>query len=65
MTKIRYIVSAPTSPGDSATEHGRFETLRDARRGADAFANRDDLTYQDVRIERLNGSLVEYAGPSR
>lgn len=63
--RAKYLVTYPSTPG--ATPTSRFmNTLREAR----AFArkhtkHRNDLAGQDVRIERLDGQLVEYAGPAR
>lgn len=62
----RYQVSAPATPGARLTVAAKYATLRDARRYArDAYRSRRDLTWQDVRIERPDGMLVEYAGPPR
>ena len=60
-----YRVSAPLTPGARPVVAGAAATLADARRLARGFSHRRDLTYQDVRIERPSGSLVEYAGPPR
>lgn len=60
----KYIVTAPKTPG--ATPTGQTaNTLADARKIAKSFQDRRDLKGQDVRIERDNGQLVEYAGPAR
>ena len=63
----RYRVVAPATPGappTPATSAGSSR-LAEARRIARCFRHRRDLTYQDVRIVRADGSLVEYAGPMR
>ena len=62
MTK--YTVSAPKTPGASPSAHPA-KTLAEARKIAKTFADRRDLKGQDVRIEKADGSLVEYAGPAR
>ncbi len=59
----KYRISAPSTPGSRPTIQGAHGNLRDARRSACLFNDRNDLTYQDVRIERADGHLVEYAGP--
>ncbi len=59
----KYHVSAPKNPGAVPSVIASSTTLRDARREAKAFTRgRRDLRGQDVRIERADGSLVEYAG---
>jgi hypothetical protein len=60
----RYRVVAPPTPG-GAPRQGPPVTLREARVIGRSYAIRADLTYQDVRIERINGDLYEYAGPCR
>lgn len=45
-------------------ERAQAATLREARAAARRMWQ-PRHTYQDVRIERADGSLVEYAGPSR
>lgn len=60
----RYQVTAPKTPGATPSSQPAA-TLAEARKIAKAFAGRRDLTGQDVRIERADGQLVEYAGPSR
>lgn len=62
---IRYTVSAPPTPGAAAEIVARCVWLREARRAAQSYNHRRDLTYQDVRIDDRSGQLVEYAGPSR
>ncbi len=62
-TMSKYNVSAPKTPGATPSVIAGADTLRAARREAKAFrAGRRDLHRQDVRIEREDGSLVEYAG---
>lgn len=61
MTK--YQVTAPATPGAQPTVIGAADTLSDARRIAKPLRARPDLSGQDVRIERPDGQLVEYAGP--
>jgi hypothetical protein len=63
MTK--YTVTAPKTPGAQPTEVAVVRTLADARRAARPYKSRPDLAGQDVRINHADGSLVEYAGPSR
>ena len=58
----KYLVTAPSTPGATPTSQS-VHTLRDARRIARTFRDRRDLRGQDVRIERADGRLVEYAGP--
>jgi hypothetical protein len=61
----KFNVSAPETPGAASSNHFA-KTLREARKIAKEFSRRRDLTYQDVRIEKLpTGMLVEYAGPFR
>lgn len=59
-----YLMSAPSTPGARPT-HSYVSDLAAARARAASCDERRDLRYTDVRIERLDGSLVEYAGPSR
>lgn len=59
-----YRVTAPATPGATPSSELAY-TLTEARRLAAKFRYRRDLTGQDVRIERLDGQLVEYAGPAR
>lgn len=62
---MRYQVSLPTVPGNAPSSHPA-RTLGQARKLAKILGgHRKDLTYQDVRIETANGSLIEYAGPCR
>jgi hypothetical protein len=61
----KYTVTAPKTPGAQPAEVAAVRTLAEARRAARPFASRPDLKGQDVRINRADGSLVEYAGPSR
>ena len=66
-TEKRYQIAAPDVPGGAFVTYGPY-TLTEARRHArEDWSIRRDLTYQDVRIERVNpaGVLVEYAGPTR
>lgn len=66
MTKqTKYVVTAPKSPGAQPSAVAECATIAEARRAARPFASRKDLSGQDVRIERPDGMLVEYAGPSR
>jgi hypothetical protein len=65
LNPYRYRVTAPSTPGAVATEQARCVTLVAARRAAKRFAQRKDLNNCDVRIERADGVLVEYAGPNR
>lgn len=62
MTK--YIVSAPKTPGATPSETPAA-TLAEARKIAKTYSGRRDLKGQDVRINKADGSLVEYAGPAR
>ena len=57
----RYQVTAPATPGATPTSQ-LAATLAQARQIARTFRDRRDLRGQDVRIERLYGRLVEYAG---
>lgn len=60
----KYVVTAPKTPG--ATPSGQpAATLAEARKIAATYLDRRDLRGQDVRIERPDGRLVEYAGPAR
>ncbi len=61
----RYYVLAPATPGAAPTVLHAADRIRDARTLASQLDDRGDLTYQDVRIERRDGSLVEFAGPAR
>lgn len=65
MTNIKYYVTFSATPGSRPSAQGAYSTLRDARRRASVTMDRSDLKGQDVRIERPDGSLVEYAGPNR
>jgi hypothetical protein len=59
----KYVITAPAVPGAAPTRVGTAETLADARKRAREFSRRRrDLRGQDVRIERPDGQLVEYAG---
>lgn len=61
-----YVISMPATPGATPREVARPQTLREARVIARKLSHdRRDLVGQDVRIERHDGSLVEYAGPAR
>jgi hypothetical protein len=64
MSKSKYFVAVPESPGSVATRLPA-STLADARRIARRYRERRDLKGQDVRIERADGRLLEYAGPAR
>ena len=61
----KYEVMTRKTPGAAPTVVASAATLRDARREAARYADRRDLCGQDVRIQRPDGSLVEYAGPAR
>lgn len=61
----KYVITAPSTPGAQPTVQGEFATLRTARAAAQKLSGRRDLKGQDVRIERPDGQLVEYAGPAR
>lgn len=63
---VSYVLTAPTTPGAQPSHQGSYSNLRLARAAAKKrFAGRRDLVGQDVRIERADGQLVEYAGPAR
>jgi hypothetical protein len=62
---LKYQVTAPVTPGSKPTGVGFADTLRGARALSKPFKSRRDLRGQDVRIERADGQLVEYAGPAR
>jgi hypothetical protein len=63
MSTNKYHVSYPSTPGAAPAVHATASTIREARRIArDASRGRSDLRGQDVRIERPDGVLVEYAG---
>jgi hypothetical protein len=60
---MRYHVTAPATPGAQPTVIETCATLRDARRAArDHSRGERWLRGHDVRIERPDGMLVEYAG---
>lgn len=61
---MTYIVTAPKTPGATPTGTAA-SNLAAARKIARQHRHRRDLAGQDVRIEREDGSLVEYAGPAR
>lgn len=61
---MTYYVTAPETPGAVPTRT-RAHSLVWARKVARTYHGRRDLTNQDVRIEREDGRLVEYAGPNR
>lgn len=65
MDSKTYQISYPRTPGGAQIVQQRGLTLRQVRAHARLCARRRDLTLQDVRIERPDGSLVEYAGPCR
>lgn len=66
MITAKYIVTYPATPGATPSTQSTHTNLRDARTAANRGAShRRDLNGQDVRIERPNGRLVEYAGPPR
>lgn len=59
----KYIVTAPATPGATPSVVSTHATLTAARKSAVGFSRgRRDLRGQDVRIERPDGALVEYAG---
>ena len=61
-----YQIRYPRTPGSDPSVNGYADCIGDARRLAIAYtADRKDLRYHDVRIERLDGRLQEYAGPYR
>ena len=66
-SKATYQVRLPETPGSQPRVAARGLTLAQARRECDSYdiQERRDLTYQDVRIERADGRLYEYAGPMR
>lgn len=60
---MTYTITAPKTPGSTPTAIATAATLREARKLAREHSRgRRDLRGQDVRIERENGQLVEYAG---
>ena len=59
----KYAVTAPTTPGADPSRTPAA-TLAEARMIARQYRHRRDLRGQDVRIERADGQLVEYAGPA-
>ena len=61
----RYTLTYPATPGAIPTRQWSGATIREARREAVACRARRDLRYQDVRIDRADGRLAEYAGPVR
>ena len=62
----RYSLCYSHVPGARPLVQSRHDTLREARRAAALIRRqRPDLTYPDVRIDRADGSVVEYAGPTR
>jgi hypothetical protein len=67
MTKKKYSIWAPRTPGSEPTWIGEYDTLEQARQVADhTFGHRKDLRGQDVVIrEGIDGDRVEYAGPPR
>lgn len=66
MSAARYQITAPTTPGASPTVVRQRLTRAEARKAAREFSRgRPDLKGQDVRIETLDGALVQYAGPCR
>lgn len=60
----KYIITAPSTPGAAPSEQGQANTISAARDAARKLW-RPWLRGQDVRIERPDGELVEYAGPAR
>ena len=60
----KYQVTAPRTPGATPTVIGTADTISEARKIARGCWS-PDLNGQDVRIETLDGSRVEYAGPAR
>jgi len=61
---MQYLITCPATPGATPSVCGKANTLSEARRIARELW-RPDLQGQDVRIERPDGHLVEYAGPPR
>lgn len=63
---MTYTITMPRTPGAQASAVATATKLADARKQAKSLSSdRRDLRGQDVRIERADGSLVEYAGPAR
>lgn len=63
---MTYEITAPKTPGATPSVVATATTLSAARKSARYFSrDRRDLSGQDVRINRPDGSLVEYAGPTR
>lgn len=63
---MTYRVELPDVPGGRPVYVDTVSTLREARAVAQQRSSgRNDLRWQDVRIESEDGSLVEYAGPGR
>lgn len=60
----KYNVTAPKTAGAPPVVIGTYRTLKEARRIASCIQH-NYLTYQDVRINRIDGALKEYAGPMR
>jgi len=60
---MTYTLTAPATPGAPPSIISTHVTLRAARFAAHSLSRgRPDLRGQDVRINREDGSLVEYAG---
>jgi len=60
---MTYTLTAPATPGATPTVASTHSTLESARAAARTLSRgRPDLRGQDVRIDREDGSLVEYAG---
>lgn len=63
---MTYTITMPKTPGAQPVAVATATKLADARKQAKSLSrDRRDLKGQDVRIERTDGSLVEYAGPAR
>jgi len=61
-----YNLISRLTPGAKMMIVSGARNLRAVRKDAKTnYGDRADLTYQDVRIERQDGTLVEYAGPCR
>lgn len=62
---MTYQIQTRTTPGATPSIVASTKTLAEARKVARTYSDRRDLTNQDVRIQREDGQLVEYAGPNR
>lgn len=66
-TTYRYALAYPATPGAAQVIWSGHMTLAEVEQEIVTLGlrHRRDLAYQDVRIERGDGSLVRYAGPIR